>query len=226
MEKFNLNNIKPENIKNVFNAVVNCDSRISRADIAAKTNLSIMTVGKIIDAFITHGILLQSKEIKDSAGRKARLVMLNPARTARIIDGQSTTIVDFCLNPVEKETESYGTGVIETDLNCAARSLTQKYRAENILHLRIDDKYKIRSSLIFGGKAVNRVANINTEELSHVIQIISGIVPLDYVVFECKADCKLPQLEIPKIVISDEPILHSHRGMAMKLRDLWFENLL
>ena len=226
MNKFNLNNIKPENIKNVFNTVVNCGCRISRADIAAETKLSIMTVGKIVDAFITHGILLQSKEIKESSGRKAGLVMLNPERTARIIDGEPSIIVDFCLNPVDEESESYGTGVMETELDCTARSLTQKYRAENILHIRIGDNDKIKSSLIFGTKAVNRVANIDINELSYVIQIISGIVPLDLVVFESKGDYKLPQLDLPQIVISDEPILHSHRGMAMTLRDLWFENLL
>ena len=70
-----------------------------------------MTVGKVVDAFITSGILTQSKEIKDSAGRKARLVTLNPDRTAFLIDLTSYnfifTSINFRLKSDEKIVYSY-----------------------------------------------------------------------------------------------------------------------
>lgn len=106
MGKLNLLNIKKENIKNVFNTILNQEAKISRADIAVKTDLSIMTIGKIVDALITNKILIQSKEIKGSAGRKAGLVMINPERLCFVIDltsyDFSLTIVHFNLQPDEK----------------------------------------------------------------------------------------------------------------------------
>jgi len=341
-----LNNIKPENITNIFDTVVNCDTKISRADIAAEANLSIMTVGKIIDAFITNGILLQSKEIKGSAGRKAGLVMLNPEHTAFVIDLTSYnfcfTVIDFCLKPDEKiiypynrdysyqqnliiffknikmyfdnkfnaESKYYGVGVIvpgrynaaadnvvnnyipeleiigiksiienitgyditfiDSDIEAAARSIVNKKYNQNIVHVNINKQNQLKSSMIFGGKVLQNslyntgnIGNIYVgnnvtmqavlkerkkfddciPEICHVLHSIINIMTPDIFVIECDLckissgiknkifEClineyKLQKNLLPEIVISCEPVQHSHRGIAIKLRDMWFEKLL
>lgn len=106
MDKLNLNSIKHENVINIFNTIVRNQTKISRSDIAADTDLSIMTVGKIVDAFVNHDILLQSKEVKGTSGRKAGLVMLNPDRMGFIIDltsyDFSLSLIDFSMNLDDK----------------------------------------------------------------------------------------------------------------------------
>lgn len=113
MDKMNLYSIKHENIKNVFNAIIAHGDKLSRAEIAKKTNLSIMTVGKIVEALINCGIINQYKEVKDSAGRKAGLVKLNSNRMSIIIDLTTydfmITIVDFSLNLFDKIMYPYDT---------------------------------------------------------------------------------------------------------------------
>jgi predicted NBD/HSP70 family sugar kinase len=70
-----------------------------------------MTVGKIIDTFTDNNIVAQIKETKDSAGRKANLIKLNPDRYCSVIDlttyNFTITIIDFCLNYYNKLTCSY-----------------------------------------------------------------------------------------------------------------------
>ena len=111
INKLNLHSIKHENIIRIFNTITTYHTKISRADIAAESDLSIMTVGKVVDAFITSGILTQSKEIKGSAGRKAGLVMLNSERISFIIDltsyNFSFTVINFRLSPEDKIVYSY-----------------------------------------------------------------------------------------------------------------------
>lgn len=76
MEKTSLNSIKRESIKAIFNVVASKD-QVSRSEIAGQTGLSLMTVGKVVDALIERGILNQTKEVKSSSGRRAGLVRLN-----------------------------------------------------------------------------------------------------------------------------------------------------
>lgn len=106
MDKMNLYSIKHENIKNVFKAIINHGDKMSRAEIADKTDLSIMTVGKIVEALINCEIINQYKEVKDSAGRKAGLVKLNVNRMSVILDlttyDFAITVVDFSMNPYDK----------------------------------------------------------------------------------------------------------------------------
>lgn len=92
MEKINLSSIKRESIKAIFDAVSSKD-QISRSDVSARTGLSLMTVGKVIDALIERGVLCQTKEVKPSSGRRAGLVKLNTSSFFIIIDLTSRNFV-------------------------------------------------------------------------------------------------------------------------------------
>lgn len=303
MKKLNLDSIKHDNIINIFDLIVKYDIKISRADIAEKTNLSIMTVGKVVDALITDKILIQSKEIKDSVGRKAGLVMLNPNRKCFIIDLTSynfcLTIVDFCLKLVDKivytynaeysyqqnlniflkdikiyfddnydNSNYYGIGIIlpgkydfipefetidiksiiediigfkinciELDVDASARSiLNSQYNeiatdTENIIvHIYTNRQGYIRPSVIFNGTVIhgasNNAGNIGDIGVNELCQVLNNIINLlnpNLIVIECD-NVKDPLME--EVVICDDIIRHSHRGLAIKLRKLWFENLL
>ena len=310
-----------------------------------------MTVGKIVDAFITQGILLQSKEIKDSAGRKAGLVMLNPEHISFVIDLTSYNFcfiaVNFCTYPEDKivytynkdytyqqnliiflrnikiycdkkftpESQYYGVGVIapgrydpesdnvinsyipelndiniksmieditgyditliDSDIESASKSIvnTERYRREHenvIMHISINDQNYIRSSVIFKGDTLRNSSYHNgnvgdiyvgqnmvlqsvlnncqriddcVQEICHVFHNIINVLTPDVIAIECEIykmsvdikskvdkclseDFKLNKNLIPEIFLCNNPIRHSHRGIAIKLRNIWFENLL
>lgn len=77
MEKFNLGTIKHDNYLAVINCFLNHDGKLFRLDIADETDLSRMTVGKIVDNLISDNIIVQTKENKSRAGRKSGLLSLN-----------------------------------------------------------------------------------------------------------------------------------------------------
>ena len=85
MERINLSSIKKESVRAIFHAITGKD-QISRAEIAELTGLSLMTVGKVVDALLERHVIIQSKEIKNMAGRRAGLVSLNTDKFFMIID--------------------------------------------------------------------------------------------------------------------------------------------
>lgn len=91
MEKFSQQQIKWENMRAVFSAIAKAGS-ISRAEIAARTGLSLMTVGKLVEALDACGIAEQVKDERITAGRTARLVTLHPAWHMFVLD---LTVCDF-----------------------------------------------------------------------------------------------------------------------------------
>lgn len=110
MENINLRSIKRESIKAIFNSIAGAE-KISRADISAQTGLSLMTVGKVVDALLGLDIVCQSKEIKSVAGRKAGLININNEHFCVIIDLTSTDfamiVIDIHLGVVDKMKYTY-----------------------------------------------------------------------------------------------------------------------
>ena len=131
MNKLNLINIRKDHITDVFNSIPNLKENASRANIAEHTGLSLMTIGKIIDAFIENGIVIQHKEAKDSPGRKAGLLAFIKNKVCRISDLTANEIIfmDLNLNVVNDTGDLFGDGIISIDniAELIANSLDYKY---------------------------------------------------------------------------------------------------
>ena len=110
MENINLKSIKQESIRGIFRSISDTE-RISRATIAAETDLSLMTVGKVADALLSLNVLVQDREVKVKAGRRAGLLSINPENYAAILDLTShrfsMTVINMCLNVEQKYRYSY-----------------------------------------------------------------------------------------------------------------------
>lgn len=105
MNNITLKSIKCESIKSIFASIADAE-KISRAEISAKTDLSLVTVGKVADALLDMNIVCQVKEVKAQAGRRAGLLGVNPDKFAVILDITSyelrVSIMDLRLRLVEK----------------------------------------------------------------------------------------------------------------------------
>ncbi|MBQ8577292.1 MAG: ROK family protein [Clostridia bacterium] len=110
MERINLSSIKKESVRAIFTAITAKD-QISRAEIAEITGLSLMTVGKVVDALLERSVISQCKEVRNMAGRRAGLVSLNTAKFFMILDltsrSMSMTVMDLALNIVDRVTYEY-----------------------------------------------------------------------------------------------------------------------
>lgn len=110
MGNVSLRSIKYESILNIFGAVADCE-KISRAEIAEKTGLSLVTVGKIADALVERDILSQVKEIRCHAGRRAGVLSVNQSKYALIFDFTSYdfrySILNLHLELLEKSQYQY-----------------------------------------------------------------------------------------------------------------------
>lgn len=93
MNNISLKSIKYESIKAIFTSIADAE-KISRAAISEKTDLSLVTVGKIADALLDMNIICQVKEIKPQAGRRAGLLSVNNDKFALILD---ITTYDFSI---------------------------------------------------------------------------------------------------------------------------------
>ncbi len=79
--------IKWANTLALFGAIVASEAdMLSRAELASASGLSLMTVGKIVDALDAAGAVVQVKDERISAGRTARLVALSPERHMLVLD--------------------------------------------------------------------------------------------------------------------------------------------
>ncbi|MGM9626067.1 MAG: ROK family protein, partial [Eubacteriales bacterium] len=110
MERINLSSIKKESVRAIFTAITGKD-QISRTEIANITGLSLMTVGKVVDALLERHVVCQCKEVRNMAGRRAGLVSLNTAKFFMVIDltsrSMSMSVIDIALNIVDKVTYEY-----------------------------------------------------------------------------------------------------------------------
>lgn len=69
-------NIKPETIMEIFRAATS-KNRITRAEIAKITGLSVVTVGKVVDALFSLKILRQTVSLDAVRGRKSRVLSVS-----------------------------------------------------------------------------------------------------------------------------------------------------
>lgn len=110
MERINLSSIKKESVNSIFQVIAQREN-VSRADIARATSLSLMTVGKVVDALLERGVIVQVKENKNAAGRKAGLVHLNSDRFCIVLDLTTRkftlTVIDITLHVQDKMEYEY-----------------------------------------------------------------------------------------------------------------------
>ncbi len=143
MNNITLKSIKCESIKSIFASIADAE-KISRAEISAKTDLSLVTVGKVADALLDMNIVCQVKEVKPQAGRRAGLLGVNPDKFAVILDITSydfrVSILDLRLHLVEKYTfNSRHDASYEENLNSffndAVMYVGRKYNFDNCFGL-------------------------------------------------------------------------------------------
>ncbi len=110
MNNISLKSIKYESIRAIFTSIADSD-KTSRAEISEKTDLSLVTVGKIADALLDLGVISQIKEIKSQAGRRAGILSVNKDKFALILDITSYdfrfVVLDLQLSLIEKNIVSY-----------------------------------------------------------------------------------------------------------------------
>jgi len=134
-----LKSIKYESIKSIFTSIADAD-KISRADISAQTNLSLVTVGKIADALLELNVVRQVKEVQAHAGRRAGILSINEEKFALILDITSynfrIAILGLRLNLIERsafdydKTKSYQENLRNFFLEASTRIQTN-YQIEN-----------------------------------------------------------------------------------------------
>ena len=133
-----LKSIKYESIKSIFTSIADSE-RISRAEISAKTDLSLVTVGKIADALLELGIISQVKEVRSQAGRRAGLLSVSQEKFAVILNITSyefrCAILNLQLNLLERYAFAYRSDcTFEENLNAflaeAAHYVNRKYSME------------------------------------------------------------------------------------------------
>jgi predicted NBD/HSP70 family sugar kinase len=97
MKKNILSTIKYDSVREILDSAARHE-KISRAEIAAETGLSLMTVGKVADALLELDIVIQSKETRSEAGRKAGLIKLNPMRFCIVFDIKDRQFRAYVIN--------------------------------------------------------------------------------------------------------------------------------
>lgn len=85
LERIGLNTIKTESVRAVFSCIAR-EKEVSRAAIAEKTSLSLMTVGKVADLLLARDVLVQSVPAKAGAGRRAGVLCLHPDKRLVVLD--------------------------------------------------------------------------------------------------------------------------------------------
>lgn len=139
MNNITLKTIKCESIKSIFSSIADAE-KISRAEISAKTDLSLVTVGKVADALLDMNIVCQVKEVKPQAGRRAGLLGVNPDKFAVILDITSydfrVSVLDLRLHLLEKYIFNNKPGALyEENLNAffcdTAAYIDRKYGFDN-----------------------------------------------------------------------------------------------
>ncbi len=139
MTNISLKSIKHESIRNIFLTIASAD-QISRAEIAKRTDLSLVTVGKIVDALLELDVISQEKEIRSQAGRRAGILRMNDKRYALIYDLTSEnfglSVIDLRLRRVARETWANDPSVsfeenLVSFLSDSAPRLLKEYGEEN-----------------------------------------------------------------------------------------------
>lgn len=137
MINVSLKSIKYESIKLIFSSIVNADV-ISRADISKETGLSLVTVGKIADALLDHGVISQAKSIHSRAGRRANVISINESKFVLVIDltsyNFSCSLLNLQMSQIYKNVYTYKSSLsYKENLNVFLRDVIDYLKKNNKL---------------------------------------------------------------------------------------------
>jgi predicted ArsR family transcriptional regulator len=135
MQKTNQSNIRRENIESVFEAIAQKDG-ISRSEIAEKTGLSLMTVGKVADLLIMNGAARQQKPATGKSGRRAGFLTIANDMISMVCDISSdpmtATLVDLKMQCVGRTYHDYNYSRTPYDNLAEYFTLVSKLLLENL----------------------------------------------------------------------------------------------
>ncbi|MBE6542372.1 MAG: ROK family protein [Ruminococcaceae bacterium] len=184
MNNISLKSIKYESIKSIFTSIADTD-RISRAEISEKTDLSLVTVGKIADALLDLNAICQIKEIKPQAGRRAGILSVNNEKFALIFDITSYdfryVVLDLRLNLVEKRLIPYRSDIgyaenLSLLLSEAALYINRKYDLSNCFGVGVSVPGPYNSSLdVVKTKRIPELCGLH---LNHIVSHHFSGIPL------------------------------------------------
>ena len=101
MREEGLAGIRQKSIEKIFAAL--SDGRTTtRADIAEKTGLSLVTIGKVLSGFAEAGLIVQEKEKGYAPGRKSLICSLDPSKRFLIATDEGLFIVDLTGRIIEE----------------------------------------------------------------------------------------------------------------------------
>ncbi len=139
MKNINLQSIKWESVRSIFNIIAEKDT-VSRADLSHATGLSLVTVGKVADALLSLDIVLQAKETRSNAGRRAGLLSINHGNYAVILDlisrSFTAVVLDLRYHVLEKIPYTYNENISYREnllafFNEVSMAVTNGYELEN-----------------------------------------------------------------------------------------------
>ena len=169
MEKLDLHGIKPSNARSVLQTI-SFHELTSRAEVAAETGLSLMTVGKVVDLLLDADILVQQKEERISAGRRAGLLSLNRQRYCMVLDLSESAfrrnIIDITLSSTDISTFKYDRNFYYDQNLYLFLKQTKEYLDE---HPELDDNFGV--GITIPGIYIadeDRITRSKIPELDHI----------------------------------------------------------
>ena len=182
MEAISLRSIKKESIKNIFNSITSTD-KISRFEISRQTGLSLMTVGKVVDALLSIGVVKQEKEQSYTAGRKAGLISISTTHYAIVIDlterNFTMSLIDISLRLSDSMTYTYNSSYYYDEnlyifLKNVATYISHRSDIENLIGIGVS----VPGVYIAGE---DKIISTKMPELNsiNIKQIVEGILKRD-----------------------------------------------
>lgn len=150
MPRTNQRNIRRENIEAVFNEISSQDS-ISRSEIAERTGLSLMTVGKVADLLTECGAAVQSKPATGRSGRRAGFLSISKNIISLVCDISSDPMTAYI---VDLKGESAARTVYDYNYRKSPQdNLVEFFSQVSVLLLNnLRDKTLIGSAVIYSGE--------------------------------------------------------------------------
>lgn len=150
MQKTSQSNIRRENIEAVFSEIIDRNG-VSRSEIAEKTGLSLMTVGKVADLLCECGAVVQSKPATGKSGRRAGFLSVSENIISLVCDistdPMTASIVNLRLDSLGKTSYDYNYRKTPED------NLTEFFSKVSVLLLsNLRDKTLIGSAIVYAGE--------------------------------------------------------------------------
>ena len=185
--KISQEGIRRKNLGSLLAALGN--DQKSRMELAECTNLSLMTVGKLVNFLIEAEILIEAQADRNGTGRRAGLVSVNPQKLLLVLDvtmlNFEGVFLDFCGRQVDVVKHTY------EDIHCFDDNLTNFLR-------RVSDKIQRLSKGALIDAAVSTPGPYNKE----TEQIINKRIPqLNHTCISAKCEATLGFL--PSVICED-----------------------